>query len=472
MVMDTFATGAHRQAGHPGEHVAEPAEPEDHRAWLDHRGITIAYLAFAAYAAIAVFTSAGQDRMWALWALAGYGTAVILLVRGRGWNLALLASVAMALVVPLVWLSARDPLSAGMVVIGRAAQLLLKDGLPYLPPDHLSSWLSYNPYLPAMALFGMPKAVGLTGLAGHPGVWLALATVALLVAAVWVMAPHQAVRCSDCRRDILRYSAFAVASPVIALNLAVITTDPPVLALMLLSFALAARPSRALGAGLVLGVACALKVTAWPEIPVLAAMFWSRDGARAAVRFAASSVSVAAVLIAAMAPAAFVKPAAMTENAILFPLGLTRHKTPAASMLPGHLLASTGSGGHLLAIALLLAAGVAILASLVVRPPRGVGAAALRLAIGLAAMFALGPDDRFGYFIYPLGLLGWLALTNRKSLAAAVRPVRKRDRDREPHRHLGLPAVRHRRGVRLAGHRAAARPGGDGPLLRGELDAR
>jgi hypothetical protein len=26
-------------------------------------------------------------------------------------------------------------------------------------------------------------------------------------------------------------------------------------------------------------------------------------------------------------------------------------------------------------------------------------------------MFLLGPDVRFGYFIYPIGLLGWLALT-------------------------------------------------------------
>jgi hypothetical protein len=26
-------------------------------------------------------------------------------------------------------------------------------------------------------------------------------------------------------------------------------------------------------------------------------------------------------------------------------------------------------------------------------------------------IFLLGPDVRFGYFIYPLGLIGWLALT-------------------------------------------------------------
>jgi phosphatidylinositol alpha-1,6-mannosyltransferase len=60
---------------------------------------------------------------------------------------------------------------------------------------------------------------------------------------------------------------------------------------------------------------------------------------------------------------------------------------------------------------LLLAAGLGIAISLVVRPPRDVPAAAWRLAIGLTLMFLLGPQVRFGYFIYPLGLVGWLALT-------------------------------------------------------------
>jgi hypothetical protein len=92
--------------------------------------------------------------------------------------------------------------------------------------------------------------------------------------------------------------------------------------------------------------------------------------------------------------------------------------TPAESLLPGHLLASAGSGGRLLAIALLLAAVAAVLVSLIVRPPRDVDSAALRLAICLAAMFTLGPNERFGYFIYPLGLLGWLALTTSKPILA------------------------------------------------------
>jgi len=153
---------------------------------------------------------------------------------------------------------------------------------------------------------------------------------------------------------------------------------------------------------------------------VLAAMFWSRDGGRAACRFAASSAGAAAVLIAATAPAVFVGPAAIIQNAVMFPLGLTRHKTPAESLLPGHLLASTGSTGHLLAIALLLAAAAAIAVLLVIRPPRDVRAATLRLAVSLAVIFTVGPNDRFGYFVYPLGLLGWLALTSSAPIAAAM----------------------------------------------------
>ena len=418
--VDTSESMMPRRTGRPGLLAAGAIAPEEHQTWLDRRGLRVAYVAFAVYAAVAALTTAGQDRVWALWALPGYGAAALLLWRERGRAPALLVSVALALVVPLTWLSVKGPLTAGMIVVGRSAELLLGHGLPYLPPDQLSSWLSYNPYLPLMALFGMPKAAGLADLAGDPGLWMALATIALLAAAIWVVVPHPVKGCRECRRDVLVYTALAAASPLIALNLAVITTDPPVLALMLLSLVLATRPSRALGAGLVLGVACAMKVTAWPEVPVLAAMFWSRDGVQAAWRFAASSVGAAAVLIAATAPAVFVQPAAIIQNAVLFPVGLTRHKTPAESLLPGHLLASSGPAGHLLAVALLLAAAVAIGVSLIVRPPRDLRAATLRLAISLAVVFTIGPNDRFGYFVYPLGLLGWLVLTSRKAVVTTT----------------------------------------------------
>jgi len=172
-------------------------------------------------------------------------------------------------------------------------------------------------------------------------------------------------------------------------------------------------------------VACDLKSTAWLAIPVMAAMFAARDGARAAYRFVGALAVTAVVLIVFLDPAVLFKraaAAALVQNSVLFPLGLTRDKTPAESLLPGHLLTAMGTAGHVASIGLLLAAGLAVAVSLVIRPPHDVPAAIWRLAIGLALIFLLGPDVRFGYFIYPFGLLGWLALTKdlgRRSQAAA-----------------------------------------------------
>jgi hypothetical protein len=143
-------------------------------------------------------------------------------------------------------------------------------------------------------------------------------------------------------------------------------------------------------------------------------MVAARDGVRAAVRFVAAVAVTAVVLIAALAPAALTSlrgADALVQNSVLFPLGLTHYKTPAESLLPGHLLTALGPAGHVASIGLLLAAGLGIAISLVVRPPRDVPAAARRLAVGLTLMFLLGPQVRFGYFLYPLGLVGWLALT-------------------------------------------------------------
>ena len=382
-----------------------------------------AYAAFGAYAVAAAVFSGGEDQVWAIWAACGYAVALFLLWRWSGRMAAVLVSVALAVLAPLLWLSVAYPLEAGMWVIDRSATLLLHHGSPYLSAAQVTSWLSYNPYLPVMTLFGLPSAAGLGGLAGNSGVWIALGTVVPLAAAFWIAMPHRG--CAVCRRDALLATAVAVASPVVGLDLAVITTDPPVLALILLALALAARPegtsqaagtsrvAGTVGSGIALGVACDLKSTAWLAVPVLAAMFAARDGARAAGRFVAASVATVVVLVAALAPAALtsVRGAdALVQNSVLFPLGLTRYKTPAESLLPGHLLTAMGAAGHVVSVGLLFAAGLGIAISLVIRPPRDVPEAAWRLAIGLALMFLLGPDVRFGYFIYPLGLIGWLAL--------------------------------------------------------------
>jgi hypothetical protein len=382
--------------------------------WLDRRHLIIAYSLFLAYATVDAIGSAGEDRVWAIWAACGYAVALLVLWRWGHRTAAVLVSVALAVLAPLLWLSVAYPLEDGMVVIERSASLLLHHGSPYMSADQVTSWRSYNPYLPVMNLFGLPAAAGLGGLAGNAGVWLALGTVAVLAVAFRIAMPASG-------RDALLATAVAVASPVIGLNLAVITTDPPVLAFMLLSLALSAVPAgtkatavRTAGSGIALGVACDLKSTAWLAIPIMAAMFAARDGARAAYRFLVALAVTAVVLIVLLDPAVLFKRGAVTalvQNSVLFPLGLTHDKTPAESLLPGHLLTTMGTAGHVVSIGLLLAAGLAVAVSLVIRPPRDVPAAIWRLAIGLALIFLLGPDVRFGYFLYPFGLLGWLALT-------------------------------------------------------------
>jgi phosphatidylinositol alpha-1,6-mannosyltransferase len=378
-----------------------------HRSWLDQHHEIAAYWIFAAYAFAVILLASGQDAIWAAWAVPAYAVAAVTLRRSRSWGIALLTAM-FAVAVPLLLMLAQGKLTDGMAVIERSATLLIRDGTPYLPSWQLSSWLAYNPYLPAMALFGLPSAAGLQGVLGNPQVWLVMGTVAALAGALLTLVPHPVTHCAECRRDLLRWTAFAVACPVMALNLAVTTTDPPVVALLLLALGLASYPERTVAAAAALGLACAMKPTAWLAIPVLAVMLRHRDGMTAAVRFTGTSL---AFITAATLPAVIANPAAMVQNTVLFPLGLTRHLTPAQSLTPGDLLARTGPVGHDIAAGLLLAAGLAVAVSLVVRPPRDLRAATWRLAVGLTLMFTLGPAERFGYFIYPLALVGWLVFT-------------------------------------------------------------
>jgi hypothetical protein len=412
-------------------HLRWYAVRPEHGLAFDRRRLIIWYAAFAVYAgAVTIFSGGGADGIWGAWATAGYALTAILALRSRSYAVPLLAAAAVALLAPMAWLALHDPATADVSVVTRSAVLLLRDGSPYLSAGQLATWQSYNPYLPAMALFGLPGAIGLPGLIGDPRLWLTAATAVLLGVAFWMVAPHRPSRCRSCRGVAAWCAVFAVASPVLALPLAVGITDPPVIALMCLALACVARsrvtrsPRLVVAAGLAIGFACAMKATAWPALAVIAAMLVARDGTRAAARFVATSLVTTAALIAATAPGLLATPAGLLQNTVLYPLGMTLHKTPAASPMPGHLLAVTGEAGHLAAIGLLITAGLVIAASLVVRPPADVPAATRRLAIGLAVMFALAPATRFGYFSYPVALLGWQAMTSRgRKRAGPGRPA-------------------------------------------------
>jgi hypothetical protein len=365
--------------------------------------------AFAVYAGLMIFTR-HADGTWGLWACCGYLVTALLLLFRTGWVLPLATAIGGALLGPLLWLITSFPPTGEVVVIGQSARYLLAHGTPYLPASLVTRAFSYNPYLPLMELFGLPRTAGLGEVLGDPRIWTTLVTVAVLAAAFAVSAPHRVRGCGDCRRRVAWRTAVAVASPLIALPLAVGVTDPPILALTVLALALASRGAL-LRSAVVVAVACAMKTTAWAVVPVLAVLAWVRVAHQAAIRFTAAVIAAAAVLALAAAPEALATPGALRQNLVDYPLGRTHFKTVAASPLPGHLIAELGRPGKLTVDLLLVLAVAAFAAWLLARPPRDTRDAAWRLAVGYAVLFTLDPSTRFGYYAYPLALLGWLALT-------------------------------------------------------------
>ena len=408
---------------------------------IDRRLLAIWLPVFFVFSTVVAVTSGGADAVWGAWATGGYGVACLALWVSRRPVLPLLAALGGSLAIPMFRPVMAGPATADMSVLVRSAQLLLHHGSPYLPVGSLGSWRSYDPYLPAMALFGLPRALGLPGALGDPRPWLVAVTVAALAAAFAVAVPRRSSRASARLSPVLLLTVFVVASPLLAMPLSLGITDPPVTALVCLALACSVRaatgrqlqgavqPLRLVSGpgawtlltGLVIGVACSMKATAWPALAILVSLFVARDGLRAATRLFITCVVTAAVLIASTAPRLVVDPRALFENTVAFPLGLASKRTPAASPLPGHLLAGAGHAGRLIALGVLLAAGLAVVASLFLRAPMDVGAATVRLALALTLMFLLAPEARFGYFAYPAALLVWLMLAGH---AIQVVPAR------------------------------------------------
>jgi Glycosyltransferase family 87 len=369
---------------------------ERHPAW---RLLAVAYGACAAFGVVAAaLTHDSSHRLWGLAALAGYLAAavVVLAWRARGITASLAVAVAGALVTPLCLNAWRGWGQPEVAVVTRSALALAHGHSPYVGGSPAGP-NAYNPYLPAMSLFGVPRALFGGGPLTDPRLWFALVFVAAFTAALAVVRVPQAAR----------WTAFVAATPVVSLELTAGGTDVPVLALLCLGLALLWRAPRHARAGLVLGLAAAAKATAWPAVAVAAPLVWRRDGRKAAL--AVPGVALA-VCVGLTAPAAVLWPSAMLANTVAFPLGLTPVRSDAASPLPGHLIATAGPAGRALAGLLLVAAGAAVLAWLAAAPPASVRSATWRLATGMSVMFLLAPATRFGYFIYPAGLLAWLLI--------------------------------------------------------------
>jgi hypothetical protein len=367
------------------------------RRWL--AGIFAVSTAWAIL--VLVFSHEHVHRLWGDMAAVGYGVAllIVLVVRhSRAADLALAAGFLGGLVVPLGYLCARSLWQPEVAVVASSGWSLVNHGTPY--PDDAFLALThnvnaFNPYLPVMALFGVPRAFFNLGLLTDPRLWFG----AVFIAVFWMALRHGGAR------DPWRWTVLVAATPVIAFELAVGGTDVPMVAFLCLGFAYLWARKPAL-AGLALGVGASMKATAWPALVVAAALLAVRDGKRAVVRFALTALGVVVVCVG---PFLASHPKSIWVNTIKFPLGLAGLQSAAASPLPGHLIAQEWPHtGHTIVVALLGLAGLAVAASLLFRPPRSVPRAVVLLAGAMTLMFVLAPSTRFGYFIYPGALAIWV----------------------------------------------------------------
>ena len=357
---------------------------------------------------VAVFSADPLHRLWGTSAACAYALAAAAVMAWRsrqtaGVDIALGLMICGAILVPLLWMVWTGHGEPEVSVVANSAKTLITHGTPYKSAQVLATTTDpnqYNPYLPLMAVFGLPQALLGHGPLTDPRVWFGIVFLVVFAAALKVAGA----------RDSVRWALLATASPIIAFELCVGGTDVPMVAFLCLGFALLWRPGRsnAIAGGLALGIASSMKATAWPALIVAFALLYVRDGRREAWRFTAVALAVVAVIVG---PFAVLQPGSLVKNTILFPLGLASVKSQAASPLLGHALAQTGTLGHTIVVILLIGSALAIAASLVISPPRDVPAATVRLVIGLSAMFVLAPSTRFGYFIYPAALVLWLLVS-------------------------------------------------------------
>lgn len=258
---------------------------------------------------------------------------------------------------------------------------------------------SFFPYLPGMVPFGLPNAAHAPPEIRDARLTLGGFTL-LAVALALALAPVSS-------RRRWRAFQFLIVLPTGALPMVTGGDDLPVLALLLLGLVLVQRRQPVL-AGLAMGVAGTLKWTAWPLV-LLAVLSVKDDEERPAVfRY---SLSVLGVAVPVIAWGAFLSPHAFFENVVMFPLGLTRVHSPAASPLPGQVLVQLlPAYKRVITLAVLLAGAAVVGLMLVRRTPRDASSAAAFTGLALAFATFIAPATRFGYFIYPANMLVWAYL--------------------------------------------------------------
>jgi hypothetical protein len=292
-------------------------------------------------------------------------------------------------------------------VIERAATDIIKFGNPYQSywrhghmvnaVPHEATYESFFPYFPLMSVFGIPHAESrTTSPLSDARVVMNLMTLLTGGAALLLLRAT--------RRQKIRIAQFLFVLPTGALFLATGGDDMPILALSLLGVAALQRRANNV-AGISLGLAAAMKLTAWPV--ALGALLVARDG-RGDPAWRRVLTWLVAIMGVTILPFAVSSPFAFMSNVVAFPLGLAHVASPAASPLPGHLLTELWAPvGHLLTPVTLLVGGY--VASRYARRhwPLNLSRLLAIMAVFSTALICVASATRAGYVIYPLNFALW-----------------------------------------------------------------
>ena len=261
----------------------------------------------------------------------------------------------------------------------------------------LPAYESFFPYFPLMSVFGLPSAESRKG-TGLTDARIVMTLMTLLVSGLAL----RLLRASHEQK--IRVAQVMVALPTGALFLATGGDDMPILALMLLGVAALQRRANYV-AGVSLGLAAAMKLTAWPLAAGALLVAHDRED-----RFAWKKIVivVGAIVVVSIAPFALHAPWAFMSNVFAFPLGLAGVQSPAASPLPGHILTGWWAPlGHVLSPVTFLVGGYYVAKYLQRHWPLSLSRLLRVLSVAFSVMILAASATRVGYVIYPLNLALW-----------------------------------------------------------------
>jgi uncharacterized membrane protein len=283
------------------------------------------------------------------------------------------------------------------------------------------NYAGFLPYLPLMAVLGVPSDIWPNNGLSDARIFFCITTLVVAAVALYLCR-------AEGRRKIRALQALVIL-PLASLPLATGGDDIPVVAFLLLAMVLAQR-RQSFASGVALGIASAMKFTAWPV--ALLALFAARDknGERRPLRMLAGMLLVA---VPTIFPFALRGPFALVDDVVLFPLGLSAIPSTAASALPGHVLVTAfPSLSRVLPLSVGIVLGALLARHLYKYTPKTVWEVCTIAGVVMSVLILLAPNPRVGYLLYPINFFVWAYLLKEPATDADVLDAPKAAATRRP----------------------------------------